>query len=132
MHFPGQGYGLVKTVTGATPLSVRTGFMRSFSTKGDFVPGPIELSAQVSETLDDFALGEKARAILRVAPQDRLVAGLIEEFQNFDLGDEGGKLLLVDLGLELKSGFLHFFSHDESPDNCSTEPYQPELLPAQE
>jgi len=32
MHSPGQGNGLVSTVTGVTPDIVRTGFMRSRST----------------------------------------------------------------------------------------------------
>jgi hypothetical protein len=32
-HSPGHGKGFVSTVTGATPLSVRTGFVRSFSMK---------------------------------------------------------------------------------------------------
>ena len=32
MQRPGQGNGLVSTVTGATPLRVRTGFIRTRST----------------------------------------------------------------------------------------------------
>lgn len=31
MHLPGQGKGLVKTVTGVTPERVRMGFLVSFS-----------------------------------------------------------------------------------------------------
>ncbi len=33
MHWPGQGNGFVSTVTGATPLAVRTGFIRTLSRK---------------------------------------------------------------------------------------------------
>ena len=73
---PGHGNGLVSTVTGVTPESVRTGRSRSRRTNSDSSRGP--RARERAEARDDLRLREQAAAVLRVAAHDPVEAARVE------------------------------------------------------
>ena len=108
MHLPGHGYGLVNTVTGATPLRVRIGFMRTRSRKGASASSqPFTRSEEMAEAADDLALRERPFALFGVLAHQLVQLRRIEGVQLTNLQDDRQQLTLVQLGLETMGRRAH-------------------------
>ena len=78
MQRPGQGKGCVSTVTGATPLCVRIGFMRSRRSRSSATAGRRAARDQEPKALHQLAAVEEAATVLGMAAQDPLERRVVE------------------------------------------------------
>ena len=96
----GTGNGCVSTVTGATPLRVRIGFMRRRRSRSSAIATPAPVAAQEPHALHQLAAIEEAAAVLGMAAQDLVQRRVVETLGRRAGLDDRAKLAPIALGVE--------------------------------